>query len=297
MIVLMEEILIYSALVVTGLAMGSFAGASVWRLRGRQLVEDKAAGEKVSSKEYSTLLPLTKTTFTSDRSQCLHCNHTLAWYDLIPLVSWVSTGGRCRYCHKKIGYFEPLIEIGVALLFVASYALWPTPLESTTEIMQFLLWLVACVLLAILFVYDLKWFLLPNYIVFPLIAVGSLVSFLVFLDSPDSLAALLSIFAATVILSGLYLLLWAISKGQWIGFGDVKLGLGLALLLANWQLAFIALFAANLIGCLLVIPGMLAKKITRKTRVPFGPLLIAGAIFAALAGHFVIDWYFTLAVY
>jgi prepilin signal peptidase PulO-like enzyme (type II secretory pathway) len=293
----MEQLLIYGALAIIGLAMGSFAGASVWRLRGRQLVEDRAAGEKVNSKEYTTLLPLTKTTFTSDRSQCLHCNHPLAWYDLIPLVSWASTGGKCRYCHRKIGYFEPLIEIGVALLFVASYALWPIPLESTADIMQFILWLVSCVLLAILFVYDLKWFLLPNTIVFPLIAVGSLVSFLIFLDSPDGVGTLLNIFSATVILSGLYLLLWVVSKGQWIGFGDVKLGLGLALLLADWQLAFIALFAANLVGCLLVIPGMLAKKITRKTRVPFGPLLIVGGVFAALAGQYVVDWYFTLSIY
>ncbi|QQG50764.1 MAG: prepilin peptidase [Candidatus Saccharibacteria bacterium] len=293
----MEQLLIYGALAIIGLAMGSFAGASVWRLRGRQLVEDRAAGEKVNSKEYTTLLPLTKTTFTSDRSQCLHCNHPLAWYDLIPLVSWASTGGKCRYCHRKIGYFEPLIEIGVALLFVASYALWPIPLESTADIMQFILWLVSCVLLAILFVYDLKWFLLPNTIVFPLIAVGSLVSFLIFLDSPDGVGTLLNVFSATVILSGLYLLLWVVSKGQWIGFGDVKLGLGLALLLADWQLAFIALFAANLVGCLLVIPGMLAKKITRKTRVPFGPLLIVGGVFAALAGQYVVDWYFTLSIY
>src|SRR3954468_7466811 len=99
MIVLMEQLLICVTLMILGLCLGSFAGATVWRLRARQLVEDKAEGEKVDGKEYKKLLPLTQTTTATDRSRCLHCGHTLAWYDLLPLVSWVSTKGRCRYCH------------------------------------------------------------------------------------------------------------------------------------------------------------------------------------------------------
>ena len=101
--------------------MGSYAGATVWRLRARQLVEDKADGEKVDSKEYKKLLPLTQSTLANDRSRCLHCGHTLAWYDLLPLASWISTKGKCRYCGKKIGNFEPLMEIGTAIVFVAAF--------------------------------------------------------------------------------------------------------------------------------------------------------------------------------
>jgi leader peptidase (prepilin peptidase)/N-methyltransferase len=288
----MEQLLICMSLVVLGLCMGSFAGATVWRLRARQLVEDKAAGEKVDSKELKQLSPLTESTITSDRSRCLHCGHTLAWYDLMPLVSWMSTGGKCRYCAKKIGWFEPLMELGVAALFVSLYLLWPFEIHSVYGIAIFILWLVAGVLLAILFAYDLKWYLLPNYIVFPLIAVGAIVAILNVINAPDTIAALINILFACITLSGIYLGLWLFSKGQWIGFGDVKLGLGLALLLSDWKLAFIALFAANFIGCLIVIPGMIAKKIDRKTRVPFGPLLIAGAILAMLIGRFIIDIYF-----
>jgi leader peptidase (prepilin peptidase)/N-methyltransferase len=289
----MEELLICVVLAVLGLCMGSFAGASLWRLRARQLVEDKAAGEKVDTKEYKQLLPLTKATPTTDRSRCLHCGHTLAWYDLLPLVSWASTKGACRYCHEKIGWFEPAIELGMAAFFVLLYLLWPGAIVTPLEVTHFLLWLVAGVLLAILFVYDLRWFLLPNYIVFPLIAIGGLVAVLGVIDAPDMVGALTNVGLAATILSGLYLLLWIISRGQWIGFGDVKLGLALALLLGDWKLAFIALFAANLIGCIVVIPGMALGKITRKTRVPFGPLLIVGAVVALLAGKYIIDWYFT----
>jgi prepilin signal peptidase PulO-like enzyme (type II secretory pathway) len=94
-----------------------------------------------------------------------------------------------------------------------------------------------------------------------------------------------------MILSGVYLVLYWISKGKWIGFGDIKLGLGLALLLADFRLAFIALFAANLIGCLAVLPPMIAGKLKRDSHVPFGPLLIAGAIVAQLAGVYLFEWY------
>jgi leader peptidase (prepilin peptidase)/N-methyltransferase len=292
MIVLMEQLLICMVLVALGLCMGSFAGATVWRLRARQLVQDKGAGEKVDEKEYRSLLSLTKTTPTTDRSRCLHCGHGLQWYDLIPLVSWAGTGGRCRYCNERIGWFEPLMELGVAAIFVALYLLWPDALQSPAAIFEFALWLMACVVLAILFAYDLRWFLLPNYAVFPLIGVAIMVAVVNIVESSDVVAALINLFASVVILSGLYLLLWFVSKGRWIGFGDVKLGLALALLLGDWRLAFITLFAANLLGSLVVIPGMLAGKMSRKAHVPFGPLLIAGCVIAALWGSSIIDWYF-----
>jgi len=288
----MENILVVSILALLGLVMGSFAGALVWRLRARQLVEDKAVGEEVDAKEYKKLTPLTKSGFREDRSRCLHCGHTLKWYDLIPLVSWVSTGGKCRYCGKWIGWFEPAVELGTALLFVGSYMLWPFPLMTTADIAVFVFWLVAVVLLIILFVYDLKWFLLPNAVVFPLIGVGIAIALIRLTQTFDVPGALLDYLFASAILSGLYLLLWAISKGRWIGFGDVKLGLALALILGSWQLAFVALFAANLIGSLIVLPGMVTGKISRTARVPFGPLLIAGALFALFVGDLVLNWYF-----
>jgi prepilin signal peptidase PulO-like enzyme (type II secretory pathway) len=291
MIKLMDQLLIYVALAVFGLAMGSFAGATVWRLRAKQLVQDKAEGEEYDKKEYKALFPLTKATTANDRSRCLHCGHTLNWYDLIPLVSWLSTGGKCRYCHTRIGNFEPLIELGVAAFFVASYLLWPYPLETTLEIIHLALWLLAGVMLAILFAYDLKWFLLPNKIVFPLIAVGVLITGIIVGTSPDVWGSFVNLAFAVLVLSGLYFAIWILSKGKWIGFGDVKLGLALALLLADYKLAIVTLFAANLIGCLIVIPGMIKGKLTRTTHVPFGPLLIVGSVFAQFAGVQIVNWY------
>lgn len=292
----MEQIVISVILALFGVILGSFAAASVWRLRARQLIEDKAAGEPVDEAEYKKLVPLTKSTVKTDRSRCLHCGHTLAWYDLIPLVSWISLKGKCRYCHTRIGWFEPLMELGVAAFFVGSYLLWPHDLANSMAFAQFIVWLISGVMLAVLFGYDYKWFLLPDSIVFPLIGASLVFAGIEVVTSVDMASTLMSLAGSVVILSGMYFVLWHVSKGQWIGFGDVKLGLALALLLVDWRLAFLALFAANLIGCLIVIPGMLAKKITRSSRIPFGPLLIVGAVIAMLWGPLLILTYSSVMV-
>lgn len=285
------EIVIYVALILTGACLGSFAGASVWRLRARQLVEDKAAGEEVDAAEYKRLAPLARKKGTADRSIDLDTGKQLPWYDLIPIVSWLALRGKSRFSGKPIGAFEFIIELAVPVFFVVSYLLWPYDLQGWMAISQFVLWLAAGVTLAILFAYDMKWFLLPNAINFTLIGIGAASATLTVLGAPELVPALMSLLGAVLILSGLYFLLYVISKGQWIGFGDIKLGLGLALLLANWELAFIALFAANLVGTLIVLPSMIRGKITRATRVPFGPMLIAGAVIAQLAGMLILDWY------
>lgn len=287
-----DLIVIYLALILVGLCLGSFAGASVWRLRARQLVQDKAEGEHVNHAELERLKKLTKSSLTNDRSQCLHCSYTLQWYDLIPLFSWISLGGRCRKCRKPIGWMEPLIEIGVAAFFVLSYMYWPYPLENGFEIARLIIWLLFGVGLAILFVYDIKWYLLPDKVNFAVIGAGAVSALLVFLNSNDKPGTLLNIIASVFILSGIYLALYIYSKGKWIGFGDIKLGLGLGLLLADWELAFVALFAANLIGCILVLPAMITGKLKRNSHVPFGPLLIIGSVIAGLAGVYLLSSYY-----
>lgn len=292
MIVLMEQLWIYVGLTLFGLCLGSFAGASVWRLRARQLEEDKAQGEKVDAKEYAQLKYLHGINKAKDSSRCLHCGHELAWYDLLPLVSWLSLKGKCRYCRKPIGRLEPLIELGVAAFFVTSFIFWPFDLVTPLAIAQFIVWLLAGVGLAILFVYDLRWFLLPNEVMFSVIGLGIVSAILAVLQVPDVLEVLVSILSAVFILSGIYLLIYVMSKGQWIGFGDIKLGLALALFLADWQLALLALFIANLVGCLVVIPGMLTGKITRTTRIPFGPFLIIGMVIAFFVGRQILALYF-----
>ena len=97
-------------------------------------------------------------------------------------------------------------------------------------------------------------------------------------------------------LGGVYLALWSVSKGKWVGFGDVKLGLVLGLLLGAWELAFLTLFLANIFGLIAVLPAMITKKIGRGSQIPFGPMLLLGFIVSLYVGRDIITAYFGLSV-
>jgi len=289
----MNDVLIYIALGLFGAALGSFAAASVWRLRARQLVADKKAGEEYDKKEYKRLKKIIAKPL-DDHSQCLHCSYKLKWYDMIPVVSWLALRGKCRNCRQPIGWFEFLMEIGVAAFFILSYAFWPGGIATGYEMAHFALWLIAGVIMSILFAYDVKWFLLPDKLNLALAVVGLAIVGVRIAETGDVTGTLLSALAGVAILSGLYAVLYFVSKGRWIGFGDVKLNIGLALILVDWQLALTALFLANFIGCLVVIPLLATKKLERNAHVPFGPLLIAGTILAFFLGWVILNWYLSI---
>ncbi len=292
----MNTSIIAIALGLIGLCLGSFAGATVWRLRARQLRQDEADGEEVSKTAKHEVAKLEKRSIVNDRSVCLHCGHQLHWYDLVPLVSWATLKGKCRYCHKSIGNLEPMIEIGMAAFFIVSYLFWPTPLSTPLEISHLVIWLVGGVGLVTLFVYDAKWFLLPNLIVFPLLGLGAVNALLILIEHKFAFAEIMNVVNGCAVLSGLYYLIYVLSRHQWVGFGDVKLGLVLALFLADWQLSVLALFLANAFGTLVFLPYMMSGKIQRQAHIPFGPLLISGWFVAGLFGTRIISWYLLLAL-
>ena len=221
MIMLMDLLAVF-ALFLLGVCMGSFAGASVWRLRADQLADDKKDGFEYDKKEFKKLSPLMKRRTGSDRSMCLKCNHQLAWYDLIPLFSWFSTGGKCRYCQAPIGKLEPLIELFVGLIFVISYIFWPFGLSAWADWAIFGLWLAAVVLMAILFTYDAKWQILPLKINLALILVAVAMLALRFWTGHD--ISWISLVGSMFLLGGLYALLYLISQDL-VGDADRILGL------------------------------------------------------------------------
>lgn len=246
--------------------MGSFAGAVAWRLHEKR-------------------------NFVSERSECEHCHHVLAWYDLVPVISWLSLKGRCRYCRRSISGQHPLVELATAGLFVLSYAAWPYGTD-TVGVVLLSLWLVFVVALVVLAIYDLKWMLLPDVIVFPLIVLGIAFGLIRAIGIEDRTVAdsLWQLVFGMMSIGGIYGTLYVVSKGAWVGFGDVKLGIFMGAVL-GWQAGLVALILANAIGFLVIAPGLLTKKLTRHSRVPFGPFLIAGFLIAGLFAQLVIDWY------
>ena len=262
---------------ILGAVTGSFIGAQVWRVRARQLVEDKQAGEPVDTLELRRLRPLLKP-LKKDRSQCLSCGHELRWYDLLPVVSWLAARGRCRYCRAPIGWMELGLEVAMAGLFTVVTWHGMMTFAAPLVITKVAIMLMGLSYLAFLFVANWPFVMLGALFAGIHVATGQLPG------------GVLGLIAAVVILSGVYALLYVVSSGRWIGFGDVKLTLGLALFLMDWRLAFLALFLANLLGTLLVLPGMLRGTVQRGARIPFGPLLIIGFLISWFFGVRIVDW-------
>ena len=119
----MENFLLSLCFGALGAVFGSFAVAQVWRLRAKQLQDEKASGEKIDSSEWKKLRSLASVSPKSDRSHCLSCGYQLKWYDLIPIISWLSLGGKCRKCHSKIGATEFLTEVSMFALFAIIFIL------------------------------------------------------------------------------------------------------------------------------------------------------------------------------
>jgi prepilin signal peptidase PulO-like enzyme (type II secretory pathway) len=250
-----------------GMAFGSFADAMAWRIHTQRDV-------------------------VKDRSECEHCHHKLGVWDLLPVVSWVMLGGKCRYCKHPIGKLSPFVEASMGLIFLASYLAWPLGFDTWQGMVLFGLWLVYLIVLAILFVYDLRWMLLPDILVVPLVAVGLIDAGLRTSLLPGTSV---SDYATYVVLgiaamAGVYWALYMISKGKWVGYGDVKLAVFMGAVL-GWQKTLVVLMLANVLGLLIVLPGLLSRKLTPKSHVPFGPFMIVAFVIVGLFGDAIINWY------
>lgn len=260
---------------VLGLALGSFTNALVWRIY-------KQSKNKKSKQrdEYSIM---------KGRSMCTSCGHQLSAADLVPVLSWTALKGKCRYCKKPISWQYPAVELLTAALFVVSYLFWPFNLNSAQDYVLLALWLVTVVAEVAMTLYDLKWMILPNRLVYP--TGGLAVAFTItrFLITGD-IQVLLNALIGSVVFGGFFYGMYQISRGKWIGGGDVRLGFVLGILL-GWQKSLLCLSFAAYLGTLLILVLVVLKKYHRKLKVPFGPFLLVAAFIVMLFGQYFIDWY------
>lgn len=278
--------------------MGSFVNALVWRLHEQSKLKAKNQQKKYKvhntkylAKNYVlSTKNSSKLSILSGRSMCPNCRHALAWHDLLPIISWAILKGHCRHCKKPISIQYPVVELATAGLFAISYLAWPKPFFSSASVVDLAFWLAICVVLMALFVYDLKWMILPNRLIYPLILL-SLVNVIVVYSMGGNLKALVWPFLGAAILFSLFYVLFQISGGRWIGGGDVKLAPALGLLAGGVRLSFAALFIASLIGTIYALPLMVAGKAKMTMKLPFGPLLIIGLVVVKLYGIDILAWF------
>lgn len=235
-------------LLIMGLIIGSFVNAVVWRLH---------SGESI----------------THGRSMCPNCKHQLHPLDLVPVLSWLTLRGKCRYCKQPYGAHYVLIELMTALLFGLS-GVFMTNLGAVT----FGLWLAILTMLIILALYDAQWSLLPNAIMHPALIL-SVIYFVLRFEAGSGMFQL----ALALLVAAVFYAAWWLSKGTVMGGADSKLVLlmGLVLIPSSFALALALGFMLAGVGAAYLLYG---KKKGMKDHMPFGPYLIAGCIIAQLVG-------------
>ena len=224
--------------------------------------------------------------FMRGRSRCDTCRKPLRWYDMFPVISWVLLSGRCRYCRSPISIRNPIVELLTGALFVGSYVLversvgqfFPRSgitLSVTIFNFQFsiiiLYWIVASSLIAIFFI-DLKHKIIPDELVITALLGAIGVLFLNPNRYPVSNYVLSALGA-----SSFFILLILITRGRGMGWGDVKFG-GVMGVLLGFPGIVVALYIAFLTGAMVSVMLILFRRLTLKKTIAFGPFLVAGTV-------------------
>ncbi len=249
---------------ILALSLGSFANSLIWRL--------------ATAKSFI------------GRSVCPNCQQTIAWYDNIPIFSFIFLKGRCRVCQQKITWQYPVVELTMALLFLLAWfkaldyqflslaELWPVLQAGAIWILlrDFL----AIFLLIIVFVFDWRYFLIPINLL--------IISFPIFwclniLAGVTWWWPLLAALVAAIF----FLVQFLITKGRGLGEGDVWLGAFLGFLLPLWSELLVAILSAYLLGSLLAIILILSGQKQWQSKMPLGTFLAVGTLLALFWGDLI----------
>ena len=255
----MEPGALLAVLAILGLMVGSFLNVCIGRL---------PAGQSI----------------VSPPSRCPRCNTPIAWFDNVPVLSYLILGGKCRKCRAPISLRYPLIEITTSACFVLQGLVHgddPPLLVSR---------LVLTALLIVLFGTDLETMRLPNVLTLPGIVIGLVSS----LFLPPGILA--SVIGAAIGAAIPYAIRWIWLRARGVdamGLGDVKM-LAMIGAFLGWRQVWVVLFLASVTGAVVGLAVMAGRGRSFRTRLPFGTFLAVAAFVASLTGEAILDWYFGL---
>lgn len=289
-----------AALGVLGLLIGSFLNVVIHRMpvlleRGwlhdaAQYLQDGAAMQRVLGAGTPRLPELARTglaletdlsalpalTLARPRSRCPHCGHLIAWYENIPVLSWLWLRRRCSACHAPISWRYPLVELLTGgLFFAVGWQFGPT--------MHAAVLCVAVALIVAAALIDLDTTLLPDNLTLPLIGLGLLAAWLHGLPITLEQSALGALFGY----GSLWAVAWSyrvIRGAQGMAEGDFKLLAGLGALL-GWQLLPAIILLSSIVGAAVGVFLIVARGHGRSVPIPFGPYLAGGGLAAMFFGR------------
>lgn len=213
------------------------------------------------------------------RSHCPHCKRTLAWFELIPIVSFLIQGGRCRNCKARIGFQYPSVELLSGIIFAA------VPLQFAYAIPQSIIWIAALEILLLISYVDILLGIIPDELNVALLVVGILNL------GVASGALLLNHLGAAILAAAFFGGLVAVTRGKGMGMGDVKLALPLGFLFGLPAILLLTALAFIIGGAYGAVVIALGEK-TMKSSVPFGPFLAVAAAITFFWGSNLVQWYF-----
>jgi leader peptidase (prepilin peptidase) / N-methyltransferase len=214
------------------------------------------------------------------RSGCPHCGHLIAWYENIPVVSYLVLRGRCRKCRVAISPMYPIVEFITGAVFLASY-LYYGPSALLIVRLAFAWAMIA------LFIIDYQHQILPNVITIPGIAVGILANVLA---GPGWIASIIGAAVGAGTLFAIAEIYYRVRHEEGLGMGDVKM-LGMIGAFLGWKLVLLTLVIASFLGSIVGVFVLISRKESLKYAMPFGTFLAVGAIVASVVGDAILDWY------
>ena len=250
------------------------------------------------------------------RSYCPKCHKTLSFYELIPIISFIIQGGKCRSCKQKISFQYILIEILSGLIFVF------TPLFLKNNFITFFskihniyyfwslsfIWSIIFLTLILIALIDLKFQIIPNELNLFLLFLGLILSVLEFYNWNEFYSflgpygALLG-FKNNLIINKLIALLFslilfgglvALTLGRGMGMGDVKLMIALGVIF-GWPEIIIVSILSFILGGIISIITLILKRKTMKSLLPFGPFIVISSFLVMFFGYEILKFYFYIA--
>lgn len=203
------------------------------------------------------------------RSRCDGCRRSLSPVELIPLASWFFLRGRCRSCDARIPARVPFVEAWSGVLAAGAH------LQPNSDVFPAICFFVALWALMLIAIIDMRTKTIPDALTLTVFLAGLALRWLTDGAVPTY---------APLLLAGFFLFQWIVSRGRWVGMGDVLLAGAIGVLVGTAHLALWTLLLAYGFGASAVIVLLLAKRLHRGDMVPFGPFLVLGAYVALFMG-------------
>ena len=298
----MPASIILAFIFVFGLIIGSFLNCLIWRLHEKiPLIPVSAKGGSASGGKGANKWK---------RSCCPKCKTQIAWYDNLPVLSFILLKGKCRHCKKSISIQYPIVELTAGILFVIAFINNFSALGGSASGGQFSIFnfqtifniqfsisnyklLIALVrdwflisVMIVIFIYDLRWYQILDKVTLPACLVVLIFNFLLNFS-------LWNLLFSGIIGGGFFLIQFVISRGKWIGGGDIRLGLLMGLGL-GWPAVLLAIIISYFIGSVIGVGLILAGKKNWGSEVPLGVFLAVGAVISLFWYEPILNWYLNI---